>query len=78
LIAYNLYESIAIQCKRWKQIVRVEAIREAHTAKDIYKTKRAMVITNSYFTDDAIKLAEKLHIELWDRNRLIQEIMKSI
>jgi Holliday junction resolvase len=78
LIAYNPYESIAIQCKRWKQTVRVDAIREAHTAKDIYKTNRAMVITNSYFTDDAIKLAEKLHIELWDRNRLIQEIMKNI
>ena len=76
LIAVNYYESIAIQCKRWKKIIRVEAIREAHTAKDVYKTNRAMVITNSYFTDDAIKLAQKLNIELWDRNRLIQEIIK--
>jgi restriction system protein len=77
LIADNYFESIAIQCKRWDKIVRVGAIMEAHTAKDVYRTNRAMVVTNSYFTDDAIKLALQLNIELWDRNRLIQEIMKN-
>ena len=78
IIVYNGYDSIAIQSKRWNKTVRVNAIQEAHTAKDIYDTERAMVITNSSFSDDAIKMADKLNIELWDRNRLIQEIMKNL
>ena len=67
-----------IQSKRWSKTVRVDAIQEVHAAKDIYDTNRAMVITNSFFSDDAIRMADKLYVELWDRNRLIQEIMKNL
>ena len=69
---------MAIQSKRWNKTVRVDAIQEAHAAKDIYDTNRAMVITNSFFSNDAIKMADKLYVELLDRNRLIQEIMKNL
>ena len=67
-----------IQSKRWNKTVRVDAIQEAHAAKDIYDAERAMVITSSFFSDDAIKMADKLYVELWNRNRLIQEIMKNL
>jgi hypothetical protein len=36
-----------------------------------------MVIKN-IFSNDAIKMADKLYVELWDRNRLIKEIMKNL
>ena len=45
--------SISIQCKRWKETVGIEAVQEAHTAKDVYKTHHAMVITNSSFSSEA-------------------------
>ena len=67
-----------IQSKRWNKTVRVDAIQEAHAAKDIYDTNRAMVITNSFFSNDAIKMADKLYVELWDRKRLIKDIMKNL
>ena len=35
-----------------------------------YKSDRAMVITNSFFTPNAINLAKKCNVELWDRNTL--------
>ena len=69
---------MAIQSKRWNKTVRLDAIQEAHAAKDIYDTNRAMVITNSFFSNDPIKMANKLYVERWDRNRLIQEIMKNL
>ena len=29
-----------------------------------------IVVTNSYFSQNAIELAKKIGIELWDRNKL--------
>ena len=78
IIAKNPYETIAIQCKRWNQKIGTDAIQQAHAAKTIYKTTRAMVITNNYFTKDAIKNAKMLNIALWDRNQLIQTLLEQL
>ena len=67
---------MVVQCKRWKEKVGVEAVQEVHTAKDLYKTQHATVITNSYFSNEAKKMAATLGVELWDRTRLIRELMK--
>lgn len=69
-------ESIAVQCKRWNETVRSNAIQEIHTARDVYQTQRAMVITTNFFSKGAYNLAQKVNVELWDRTNLMQELIK--
>jgi len=74
LIISNEKGKTLVQCKRWNKKVGIKAVQEAHTARDYYNIKNAMVITNSFFSDDAIKVANKINVELWDRSRLINEL----
>lgn len=62
-----------MQCKRYKGKVGISAVQEVLGAKGYYKADKAMVITNSYFTPNAIKLANANDVELWDRNDLINK-----
>ena len=39
--------------------------------KKIYKKDIAVVLTNRYFTDQAIEEAEELGVKLWDRDKLL-------
>ena len=66
-------EKIVVQCKRYKGKVGISAVQEVLGAKGYYKADKAMVITNSYFTPNAIKLANANDVELWDRNDLINK-----
>ncbi|MBO8178490.1 restriction endonuclease [Aeribacillus pallidus] len=68
--------SVAIQCKRLSSKVGNKAIQEVYLGKKLLKCKKAMVITNSYFTDPAIQAAQKVGVELWNRKKLIEEIRK--
>ena len=47
-----------VQVKRYKGVVGANAVRQAVTALNLYGCERAMVITNSYFSKTAIRLAE--------------------
>ena len=60
-----------VQAKRWKQNVGIEAIQQIIGAISYYGVDQGMVITNSYFTKNAKKLAQANKIELWDRKKLI-------
>lgn len=64
--------SYAIQCKRYKDKVGVSAIQEIYAGKDCYECQKAIAFTNNFFTDPAKKMAEKLNVELWNRNKLIE------
>ena len=66
--------SYAIQCKCYSENIGNKAIQEAHTGKSIYKRDIAVVLSNRYFTDQAIEEARLLGVKLWDRNILIQLI----
>ncbi|WP_367397929.1 restriction endonuclease [Enterococcus raffinosus] len=70
-------ETIGIQCKRWKRKVGNKAIQEVYSGIGYYTLDKAIVVTNSYFTDSAKELAAKLNVELWDRNKLIKLIKES-
>jgi restriction endonuclease Mrr len=59
-----------IQVKRWQQNVGIKAVQEVAAARSHYSAERAMVITNSYFTSNAKKLADSNNVLLWDRNKL--------
>ncbi|MCX7870768.1 MAG: restriction endonuclease [bacterium] len=65
-----------VQAKRYKSKVGVKAIQEIVAAKGYYKADYAMVITNSYFTFNAKKLAKENNVELWNRKKLIKNIIQ--
>ncbi|MFQ5795500.1 MAG: restriction endonuclease [Candidatus Bipolaricaulia bacterium] len=72
LIAARLGEKIAIQAKCYSGSVGIKAVQEVSAAKDFYECDRSMVVTNSYFTQDAQTLAETIKVELWNRDKLAQ------
>lgn len=64
----------AIQCKRYEKNVGNKAIQEIFSGKAIYGADVAVVLTNSYFTEQAKNDAKKLGVYLWDRKKLISFI----
>jgi len=62
-----------VQAKRQKTNVGTTAVMAAYSAKKLYHAQEAMVITNSNFTAPAKKMAKKLGVELWNRQRLLKE-----
>lgn len=60
----------AIQCKCYSDAVGVKAVQEAYAGRDYYDRMVGAVLTNQYFTDPAVKAAQKLKILLWDRGYL--------
>ena len=76
LIVDRFGETIAVQAKCRKQTVGITAVQEVHGARDYYRTRRAMVISVGGFTPSAVKTANRLGVELWDRKKLFDEISK--
>ena len=68
LILYKGKEKIVVQAKRYRGKVDQTAVREAAAAVAYYKADRAIVVTNSTFTDAAISLAKSNHVELFNRD----------
>lgn len=60
-----------VQAKRYNRSVGVKAIQEAVAAKEYYQCNQAMVVTNSYYSQQAKKLASANNVELWDRDKLV-------
>lgn len=64
-------ETIVVQAKRYGSKVGIKAIQELVASLQYYKAFKGIVVTNSYFTSNAIDLAEANNVELWDRPKLI-------
>lgn len=64
-----------VQAKRHTRSVGVKAIQEAVAAKEYYKCNKAMVVTNSYYSQQAQKLAKANHVELWDRDQIMNTLL---
>lgn len=58
--------------KRYNGKVSNAAIQEVHSGISYYGCSRGIVVTNSYFTKNAINLAEKYNIKLIDRNDIMK------
>lgn len=67
-------EKVVVQAKRYSGKVPFRAIQEVHTAQSLYGAQRAIIITNNYFTRQTKESAQRLNIELWDRNKLIENM----
>lgn len=72
IIAYQKGEKIAIQCKRYNGSVGVSAVQEVLGAKSYYKAQKAIVVTNSRFTVNAVRLAKESNVIMWDRDLLLK------
>ena len=57
----------AVQCKHYSSNVGNHAVQEAFSGKSIYNADVAVVLTNSYFTQQAEQDARTLCVELWNR-----------
>lgn len=74
VIAIKGNEILAIQCKHSKVGIRVDAqaIRQLHSeAKPYYKPTKLIAITNSYFNENAINLADVHNVEIIDRSNMM-------
>ena len=60
--------SYAFQCKCYDKPIGVKAVQEVYAGRDFYNRMVGVVITNQYYTQPAVELAEKLKIILWDRD----------
>jgi len=70
LIASRSGYRMVVQAKRYQKNVGVEAVQQVIGSMRYYDADYAMVVTNSYFTASAIKLAEANDVLLWDRDQL--------
>jgi len=64
----------AVQCKRHDGSVGNAAIQEVAAGIPYYGCDQGIVITNSYFTESAIRLAMSNNIDLWDRDFLTEHL----
>jgi len=70
IIATKGRDTISIQVKRSKHSINRKAISDAVAGMKYYKCNKAMVVTNSRFTDSAKKFAEKTECILVSRDEL--------
>lgn len=64
----------AVQAKRYNHSAGVEAIQQVVAAKAVYDCSEAKVVTTSLYTRQALFLAEKNKVEVWDRSILLSKI----
>lgn len=74
LIIEKFGERTIIQAKRYSGAVTNSAIQEVVAAKAHYNCIKSLVITNSYFTKSAMELANSNNVELWDREKLEEQL----
>lgn len=65
------------QCKLYSNTVGNEAVQEAYSGKKHYNCNIAIVVTNNYFSEQAITQARETQVILWDRN-ILKNKLKNI
>jgi restriction system protein len=76
LILSKSGERISVQAKRWDENVGRKAVQEVYSSEAHWKTQRGIVVCNSYFTNNAIILADSCKVELWNRDKLEKMLNK--
>lgn len=70
IVAEKDNDKYAFQCKRFSSTIGPRPIGEVLRGMNKYKCNKGVVITNNYFTNQAIQEAKVSNIELWDRDKL--------
>lgn len=76
LILSTKGKKIVVQAKRYNKNVGVKAVQEVASAKSHYKADECWVVTNSFFTEQAKKLASSNQVLLIDRKQLMNWMLK--
>ncbi len=81
LVAERDCEVISIQARRHPKTYKVSnsLVLLSNEAKRTYRCQRSLVLSTAYFTQQAMTDAQKLNVELWDRDTLaikIEEVRK--
>lgn len=78
IVLTNSKQKVVVQAKRYKykSNVGVDAIQQVYTAIPFYNAHTAWVLTNSFYTKNAQKLAQAVGVTLLDRYKLIEFINK--
>ena len=63
-----------VQVRRWSGVVRHDAVQQAVVAKARYGVARALVVTSSDYSDDAVTAANSYGVTLWNRANLAAEL----
>ena len=74
IIAEKNNERIGVQAKCYSGTVSNSAIQEVVAGVTHYKCNKAVVITNSIFTQSAIDLGISNRVVMWDRNVLKEKL----
>ncbi|GAX04873.1 Mrr family endonuclease [Secundilactobacillus pentosiphilus] len=77
VLAHNGNTYYGIQCKLYTAPVGNSAVQEAYSGGSYYKTDKNIVITNNYFTPNAVQAAETMDVDLWDRDKLKELILEN-
>ncbi len=70
LICFLPQKTVAIQCKFYAKAVGVKAVQEVIGSLSYYKADFGVVVTNSFFTQQASNLATSNHVLLIDGNSI--------
>jgi HJR/Mrr/RecB family endonuclease len=76
LIIKRINKKTVVQAKRYSGNVSNKAVQEIVASIKHYKADEGMVVTNSFFTKSAIKLADTNDVSLINRNKLSELIDK--
>lgn len=76
LILKDGRETIVVQAKRYSGTVGVKAVQEIIGAVRMYEASEAWVVTNNYFTKQAVNLADMNEVYLIDRDQLIDLLLE--
>ena len=77
IIAHSMSLKFGIQCKRSNSKIGNKAIQEVFSGKAYYRCDTAVVVTNNYFTKQAIETAAAIGVVLWDREILLKMMIES-
>ncbi|QQG49660.1 MAG: restriction endonuclease [Candidatus Berkelbacteria bacterium] len=67
-----------VQAKRYSKPVGLKAVQEAVTARAKYNCTHSIVVTNNFFTAQARELAFHNGTELWDRDKLVEMLKRTM
>ena len=65
-------KKIAFQCKCYSSNLGVKPVQEVYSGGKMYNAHKFVVVTNAYFTKNAVALANQLGVELWSRDYLMR------
>ncbi len=71
------HRKIVIQCKRYNSPVGIDAVQDVLNGKLFYVADGAMVVTNSHLTPGALRFAREHHVDVWQREELIRELLNA-